>query len=268
MIVAFGDIVQGSLQDFVNIDRFDTELCVFIHIPKTAGSSLSTELDRMRPPYHNIHRKYFYGDTVTFSRIEDEIAAVIDSGALADARSCSGHFSWTLAAPIRAARPDARAFTFLRDPVKRVISDYRYSRTPTHPTYKETIERFPTIESYIEAPETQDKMARFLMPGDVRTPHEIDTFISTNYAFVGLLEMYPLSFNILSLLLGHDRMPSEHKRKTENTVDNAVDETPRLRAMIAECNQRDTVLYDIVRHKLLTVRDDWRAMREQSRPAA
>lgn len=266
--MAFGDIVSGRLEEFVSANRFADELCVFIHIPKTAGSSLSAELDRMRPPYHNIHRRYFYGDTVTFSRIEDEIDAVVDSGALPEARSCSGHFSWTQAAPIRAARPDARTFTFLRDPVKRVISDYRYSRTPTHPTYKETIERFPTIESYIEAPETQDKMARFVMPGDVRTPAEIDAFISSHYAFVGLLEMYPLSFNILSLLLGHDRMPSEHKRRTQDTADNEVAETPALREMIAACNQRDSALYETARHKLLAVREDWRALRQAVPPPA
>lgn len=266
--MAFGDITNGSLAEFISANRFADELCVFIHIPKTAGSSLSAELDRMRPPYHNIHRRYFYGDTVTFSRIEDEIAAVIDSGALAEARSCSGHFTWSLAAPLREARPDARAFTFLRDPVKRVISDYRYSRTPTHPTYKETIERFPTIESYVEAAETQDKMARFMMPGAVRTPAEIDAFISANYAFIGLLEMYPLSFNILSLLLGHDRMPSEHKRKTEDTADNSVEDTPELRDMIAAHNQRDWALYEAVRSKLLTVREDWRTLRQSARLSA
>ncbi|OWK27924.1 sulfotransferase family 2 domain-containing protein [Sphingomonas dokdonensis] len=266
--MAFGDIAQGNLERFLDANRFADELCIFIHIPKTAGSSLSAELNRMRPPYHNIHRRYFHGETVTFSRIEDEIAAVIDSGALGDARSCSGHFSWDQAAPLRAARPDARAFTFLRDPVKRVISDYRYSRTPTHPTYKETIERFPTVESYIEANETQDKMARFMLPNGVRTPDQIDAFISTNYAFIGLLEMYPLSFNILSLLLGHDRMPSEHKRKTEDTADNAVEETPALREMIAATNQRDSALYELVRLKLLSVREDWRAFRQTVQPAA
>lgn len=264
--MAFGDITRSTLEEFVSSNRFDGELCVFIHIPKTAGSSLSAELDRMRPPYHNIHRRYFYGDKVTFSRIEDEIAAVIDSGALAEARSCSGHFSWTQAEPIRAARQDARAFTFLRDPVKRVISDYRYSRTPTHPTFKETIERFPTIESYIEASETQDKMARFVMPATICTEAEIDAFISDNYAFIGLLEMYPLSFNILSLLLGHDRMPSEHKRKTEDTADNAVEDTPALREMIAAYNRRDTALYDLVRRKLLAARDEWRVLRQAARP--
>ena len=266
--MAFGDITSGSLADFISANRFADELCVFIHIPKTAGSSLSAELNRMRPPYLNIHRRYFYGETVTFSDIEDEMAAVIDDGALATARSCSGHFSWMQAEPIRQARTDARAFTFLRDPVKRVISDYRYSRTPTHPTYKESIERFPTIENYVEAPESQDKMARFLMPASITAPAQIDAFLSTHFAFVGLLEMYPLSFNILSLLLGHDRMPSQHKRKTEDTEDNAVDETPALREMIAACNVRDAALYDAVRTKLLGVREDWRALRQASQRAA
>ena len=260
--MAFGDIATAGLRTFLDTDRFADELCVFIHIPKTAGSSLSTELERLRPPYINIHRRYFYGDTVTFSRIEDEIASVVDSGALAQANACSGHFSWNQAAPIRAVRPDARPFTFLRDPVKRIISDYRYSRTPTHPTYKETIARFPTIESYVAAPETQDKMARFLMPGDIVTPSQIDAFISANYAFVGLLEMYPLSFNILSRLLGDNVMPSEHKRKTEATSDNEVAETPELRALIADHNQRDKALYDIVRRKLVAIRDEWRDLRQ------
>lgn len=260
--MAFGDIVKKGLRAFLSEDRFTDELCVFIHIPKTAGSSLSSELDRLRPPYRNIHRRYFHGATVTFSPIEDEIAAAIDRGALAKARSCSGHFSWNQAAPIRAARPDARAFTFLRDPVKRIISDYRYSRTPTHPTYRETIARFPTVESYIAAPETQDKMARFLMPNDVRSPAEIEAFIDQNYAFIGLLEMYPLSFNILSRLLGDNLMPSEHKRKTEATQDNEVEETAELHALIAYYNQRDKVLYELVRRKLVAVRDEWRDMRQ------
>ncbi len=266
--MSFGDITANGLDAFISANRFADELCIFIHIPKTAGSSLSTELDRMRPPYHNIHRRYFYGETVTFSSIEDEIATVIDSGDLATARSCSGHFSWKQAEPIRAVRPDARAFTFLRDPVQRVISDYRYSRTPTHPTYKETIARFPTIESYIAAPETQDKMARFSLPGNVRTPEDIDTFISAHYAFIGLLEMYPLSFNILSMLLGTDRMPSEHKRRTEDTSDNEVDDSPELRELIAVHNRRDTAMYEIVREKLLTVREDWRALRRTIEEAA
>lgn len=259
--MAFGDLGKGELEAFLAADRFVDELCVFIHIPKTAGSSLSAELARMRPPYHNIHRRYFHGETVTFTSIEEEMASLVDLGALADARSCSGHFTWDQAAPIRAARADARFFTFLRDPVQRVISDYRYSRTPTHPTYRETIARFPTIESYVEARETQDKMARFLLPYDVREHDAIEAFLGRNYAFVGLLEMYPLSFNILSRLLGDNLLPSEHKRRTEDTEDNAVADTPGLRGYILEHNQRDRDLYDVAHRRLLAVREAWRTLR-------
>ena len=52
--MSFGDITANGLDAFISANRFADELCIFIHIPKTAGSSLSTELDRMRPPYHNL----------------------------------------------------------------------------------------------------------------------------------------------------------------------------------------------------------------------
>jgi hypothetical protein len=261
-IVAFGDLGSSGLGDFLATDSFTDELCVFIHIPKTAGSSLSTEIARMRPPYHNIHRRYFHGETVTFSSIEEEVASVIDSGAMASARSCSGHFTWDQAEPIRRARPDARFVTFLRDPVRRLISDYRYSRTPIHPTYRETIARFPTIESYVEARETQDKMARFMLPDDVTDHTAIKDFVKERYAFVGLLEMYPLSFNILSRLLGDNLLPSEHKRKTEDTQDNLIEDTPDLHDFILSHNPRDSDLYEIARQRLLAIREDWRTLRQ------
>lgn len=267
--MAFGDLATKGLEKYLADNRFTDELAVFIHIPKTAGSSLSTELERLRPPYHNIHRKYdTSGATVTFSRIEDEMQKIVDSGVMADARSCSGHFSWTQSKPLRDVRPDARFFTFLRDPVKRIISDYRYSRTPTHPTYKETIARFPTVESYIEASETQDKMAKFLLPNNVNTRREIEEFVDTQLVFVGLLEMYPMSFNILSRLMGENLMPVEHKRKTEKTAENEVDETPQLLALIAESNARDKMLYDIVRKRLVGARDQWRELRGGKAQAA
>lgn len=256
----FGDIVYG-LDRFIAANAFADALGIFIHIPKTAGSSLGTELGRMRRPYINIHRRYFYGDTVTFSRIEDDIDDVVHDGVLPRTRSCSGHFSWTQAAPLRAARPDARTFTFLRDPVARIVSDYRYSRTPSHPTYAQTIARFPTIEQYIDAPETRDKMARFTIPPDVVARPQIDAFVSTHYAFIGLLEAYPMSFNILARLLGHDRLPSEHKRRTEATQENAVALTDELRAAIADRNPRDVALYQIVQEKLATVTGEWMAGR-------
>jgi len=266
--MAFGDLGRTGLQQFIDTNRFTTELCVFIHIPKTAGSSFSSELEKLRPPYTNIHRQYHGEEVVTFSRIEDELDRVTGQDSFAHVNSCSGHFSWAQAEPIRTARPDARCVTFLRDPIKRVISDYRYARTPTHPTYKQFIARYPDIESYIESSESQDKMARFLLTGKEQTRAGIEEFLDREYAFIGLLEMYPMSFNILSRLLGKDQMPVEHKRKTVQTADNAVDENAALHELISDYNPRDKMLYDIVRRKLVKVRDDWRALRPATARAA
>ncbi len=258
--MAFGDITNG-LATFLAQHRFAEELCVFLHVPKTAGSSLSHELARLREPYINIHRRYFHGEAVSFSRVEDELGAAIDRGKIDTARSCSGHFTWAMAASLRWARPDARFFTFLRDPVARVISDYRYSRTPSHPTHREMIAKFPSIESYLKAPETQNKMSRFLLPDEAVSPVEIDAFVSRHYAFIGLLEDYAMSFNILARMLGEDAMPSEHKRVTEDTEDNIVDITPELREQVAQVNQRDVALHDIARAKLDAVAGEWQALR-------
>jgi Sulfotransferase family len=259
--VAFGDLVTKGLKQFLQDDRFDDSLCVFIHIPKTAGSSLTAELDRLRPPYLNIHRRYSTEEPITFSSIEQEIANAIASGAMAEASSCSGHFNHAQAEPIRTARPDARFVSFLRDPVARVISDYRYARTPAHPTYRTFIDRFPRIEDYVAAKQTQNKMARFLLPVALTEAADIETFVSTNLAFVGVLELYPMSFNILSRLLGAAAMPVEHQRKTEPTAENLVDDSPDLRRLILQHNARDQLLYDIVRRKLVAVQDEWRDMR-------
>lgn len=258
--MAFGDLSSKGLKRFLNDDQFGDELCVFIHIPKTAGSSLSGEFDRLRTPYLNIHRRYSTEEPITFSSMEDEIAGTIDSGALFAARACSGHFSYSQAAPIRAARGDARFVSFLRDPVTRVISDYRYARTPAHPTHRTFVERFPRIEDYVAAKQTRNKMSRFLLPASAQDEATIDAFVSTELAFVGVVEMYAMSFNILSRLLGTPTMPVEHRRRTEPTAENIVADSPDLRNLIRELNARDQLLYDIVHRKLVSAQADWREM--------
>ena len=89
-------------------DRF-----VFIHIPKTAGTSFRTLLydifdeTRVSPP--------FSGAPLT-----DEDARKLDSYQV-----IAGHISW---ADVKRYFPRRRLITFLRDPIERCLSVYGFFR--------------------------------------------------------------------------------------------------------------------------------------------
>jgi hypothetical protein len=89
---------------------------VFLHIPKTAGSSVNT------------HFKRHLGSTWSGRAIGLNSAAGIDPARLERARRARfvfGHFGWRT---LEAVRGDAFAFTVLRDPAARIVSLYRFAR--------------------------------------------------------------------------------------------------------------------------------------------
>jgi hypothetical protein len=87
---------------------------VFLHIAKTAGTSI-VHFFRRRLPGDAICS---HGDFLQF----DGDSA--DRGrSLADYRFVSGHFGYS---DVAALLPDAYSFTFLRDPVDRVLSLYKF----------------------------------------------------------------------------------------------------------------------------------------------
>jgi len=89
---------------------------VFLHIPKTAGSSV------------NAHFKHHLGSAWSGRAVGLNAAAGIDERRLARARRAAfvfGHFGWRT---LEAVRGDAFAFTVLREPAERILSLYRFAR--------------------------------------------------------------------------------------------------------------------------------------------
>jgi len=83
---------------------------VFLHIQKTAGTSIT---EAVRPHYQNdivSHGDYLQHDTASLKNI----------------RFVSGHFGFAYARQFMDRR---YSFTFLRDPVERILSLYYFSRT-------------------------------------------------------------------------------------------------------------------------------------------
>lgn len=259
--MGFSSFANLELDAFIEKESAPDGLWIFIHIPKTAGSSFASELSDLRRPYRNIHVDYEDKTTPHDLKLDRAVDQFVQDNRTTQFRACSGHFTMRHVLKLRETFPGSRVVSLLRNPVERVISDFRYARTPAHPPYKEFIKQFPTIEGYVDSPASQNKMFKFLAPEpDIRMA-ELFEFLDESVSFIGLTEMYPMSFNIVMRLFGLNRLPTSHKRKTEPTKYNQIVRTPELLKRIKDANARDFAMFRFIKERLLSRREQWLASR-------
>ncbi len=229
---------------------------VFHHIPKTAGSSLTREMSLTMAPYRNIfvlpgaNLEPASGERTRPDPMMQAVDAFLEARKTQHYLSCSGHMRQNHLRRITEAVPYAKVFTFLRDPTARLISDYRYAKTPKHPPHEEFARRYPTIEAYIDDPSHQNKMWRFVRP---RNGPPDDTLLSIafrRYAFFGLVSDLSLHFQFLSALTTCPRRPEARVNVTSDQADNAVALSGELRSRIEQLNAEDFTLYAAVESAL------------------
>lgn len=233
-----------SLPSFIDAARDPDAFCLFLHIPKTAGSSLGQEIASHLRPYRNVRLDYLDQSLphhVKRQRAVDALVAELEGGL--KLRSASGHITMRQAMQVKRAHPPTRIVTFLRDPVARTISDYRYQRTPAHPLHADFIRRFPTIADYVRAEPSRDKMWKRLVARPTEDVAAGLELIERNVTFVGLVERYELSVSVLFRLFGVEVLPEAHVRRTQDTGENRVENTPDLSALILDMNRKDAALH-------------------------
>ncbi len=243
-------LFEGAFDAHAEAMRSDAGLWLFVHVPKTAGSSLGGELARIAPPYHNIHIDHTQRDRPGPARFDAAVDAFLETARTAARpfRSASGHILYRHMEAIRAALPGVRPVTMLRHPLARIVSDYRYQRSPIHPLHAEVISKAPDFRAFLDLPGPQNRMAKHLVPMPMirrgqtaaAVAHVMDRF-----AFVGLQERYDLSFRLLTALIaGAPVAPTERRRVNEEGE--AVEVTPELEALARERNAVDWAIYDAV----------------------
>jgi len=113
----------------VNSEFERTRLIVFVHIMKTAGTTLLSIIRHHHASGEESYKINYNGSSKQVRRLKKVLKQQRDS-----LRLVHGHmdFSWSSLMP-----PDARFITMLRDPVQRVISHYYHYRreevSPIHP---------------------------------------------------------------------------------------------------------------------------------------
>ena len=221
-------------------------LWIFQHVPKTAGSSITAALSAHAAPYTNISADRQI--SMPIRKQYSELCATVPLERNGKSmRSVSGHL-WRSDVDILLSRdPNARLFTFVRDPVRRVISDYRYSRTPAHAQWQEQIAAYPNLDSYIEdSPAVRNKTVFFLTGEREGDASEIIPWIMARFDYIGLLEEMGLSHSILAKLLRFGEAQVEHRRSTEDLPQNTETPTTAQLSRIRKMNELDLALFNRV----------------------
>jgi len=218
-------------------------LWFFLHIPKTAGSSFRAELANRLQPDANIFITYDDPSATHEQLLARAMSGFLGSLQATQPRFASGHLYRSHVEQLRQHRPDVKLITMLRDPVARLISDYRYQRTPAHPPYRQFIEAFPDFASYLACKPEQNKMHHYLSRYTGQPVEEVIEEVEREFTFVGTQELYEFSCRLLFTLLGRLEAPLIYARKTEANEQNRVDEGAVLRDEIEAANSLDVQIY-------------------------
>lgn len=214
-------------------------MLLFLHIPRTAGSTLLRLLDRQ------------YGSDAVLevydARTADEVAD-LQAERSGPTRVIAGHFYFGLH---RGLSAPCRYITFLRDPVERVVSHYRFVRgQPEH--YLHAAAAAMTLPEYVEscgAMEPNNDQTRLLageamLPSDGTSSEAMLPVAKQNlesHAAVGLTEAFDASVMLMGRLFGWSRpFYVRENRSGRGSGDGASAE---VRELIRAYNALDVQLY-------------------------
>ncbi len=227
-------------------------LWLFVHVPKTAGSSLSAEVATTLSPYRSLHIDHLDRSRPALARYDDAVEQAIAVHAATPFRFASGHVQQRHVARMVAGIPGTRLFSMLREPAARLVSDYLYQRSPMHPLAEEVKRRVPDFDAFLGLPGQRNRAARHLVPAAIVESGDVAAAIAhldAHFAFIGVQERYALSFRALSAMLGIPHRPPTARMRVNSAAAAERAEIaarlsdPALAARIAAANALDIALY-------------------------
>lgn len=205
-------------------------MIVFLHIPKTAGSSFHFVLE------NNLGASFCRTDhtkTRVFSQLDLTFAKKIFPGLA----GMGGH---NLVAPLNLSSPDIFHMTFLREPLSRVLSNYQ----------EKTLHRRlrgQRVLAFEEAVQTDEELGNLqvkLMAGSSNLD-EAKRYLR-QCQFVGLTEKFDLSLHVLQKISPFplDVRYKKIREQSDNSIRKQLESEPRAMELLREHNRLDMELYD------------------------
>jgi hypothetical protein len=248
-----------------------TALWLFVHVPKTAGSSMEVEMAGIMKPFANIEIDYTDTTKPYHLLFDEAVQRFIARHHETPYRSATGHVVARHTEMIRQAIPGVRCFSMLRNPIARIISDYRYQCSQMNLARDQFIKTTPDFATYIARKYVHNKTATALVPKPIveaRDDEAAINFVMENFAFIGLQEMYPVALRTVTTLMGTPRTP-EARIRVNTETENKVELTPQEEADLKQLNSVDMALFNAFTKRWRGIREDLRTyLSTHGRPAA
>lgn len=156
----------------------------------------------------------------------------------------SGHYRYRDITPVLGERRNSVSLvTFLRDPVRRTLSDYYYTLSDKHPDHEALARKFPTFEHYVRQAGEMNKQIDFLQPFESAP---LDVTIESalhNLDFIGITESFESDAEQLARSLGASVGAKPAQNVNANRVQ-AEDAHRKYRDMLEDVLAPEIALYN------------------------
>jgi hypothetical protein len=144
--------------------------------------------------------------------------------------------------------PGLRCCTMVRDPLARLISDYRYQRSALNPVGSFFARQNPDFRAYFSRLHVHNVIAKSLVPpglikaGDTAAAAR---YILDRFAFVGVQERYALSVRTLTAAMGRPIEPAAEAYRTPDSAETSVVVSADDAALLRRLNAFDIALVEV-----------------------
>jgi len=208
--INFSTLFYDSINEYIkqSFEDIDDSILVYLHIPKAAGNTSIGQIKQHLQPNFSLQWNDIDGSMEELTETAEKYKLV------------SGHLWDEHVNILRENNLSHYTVTFLRHPIKRIISQYRYMCTPSHPEYEKFIEKYPKFDDFALNEIEPNYIAKVLV-GEAKSFDDYWNKLKERYAFIGLSEFYNTSMAILMNALSLPYKIAEKKNVTVETTSNS-----------------------------------------------
>lgn len=218
-----------------------------LHIPKTAGTSLVAQISQAGVPWaHILNARYYPEIERTVGTARDHLIELKPDILAGTYRLIFGHMTRRDVIYSLNGAKQVRFAAFIRDPVSRFISEYKYAISPNHPDNVVVLERYPNISAFVETCVDNNVLTHYLERYRGQPVKEIVDDLEQDFCFLGLVEDFNSDVDQMMNLFSIHKFRSKHLNRNVLELGPVSEE---ILTRIRELNARDVELYNLVASK-------------------